>query len=98
MNLNKKIEKFKADGIPGYNQKINEVIDALNWLAGMRAINGKPIAESDQGPIFDLSQVSQSQTSAAPWAVDPDGNQAGWIKYDVCISGTVVKKWFWGGP
>jgi len=98
MNLNKKIEKFTADGIPAYNRKINELIDAVNWLAGIRTINGKTIAESDQGPILDLSQINTTQGGPTPWAVDPDGNQAGWIQYDVCISGTVVKKWFWGGP
>jgi hypothetical protein len=80
MNLNKKIEKFKADGIPAYNQKINELIDAVNWLAGVRSINGKVIAESDQGPVIDLSQVNSTQSGPTPWANDPDGNQAGWLK------------------
>jgi|SRR5215510_2492336 len=98
MNLNKKIEKFRVDGIPAYNQKINELIEAVNWLAGIRTINGKPVRESDQGPIIDLSQVNQTQNPASPWANDPNGVQAGWIQHDVCVSGSVVKKWFWGTP
>ena len=80
MNLNKKITKFTGDGIPAYNQKINELIDAVNWLAGIRAINGKTIAESDQGPIIDLSTVNSTQSPSSPWANDPDGNQAGWLQ------------------
>src|ERR1700756_1360813 len=80
MNLNKKIRKFSGDGIPEYNDAINELIDAVNWLAGVRTINGKAIAESDQGPILDLSQVNTTQTGPSPWANDPDGNPAGWMK------------------
>ena len=80
MNLNKKIAKFTGDGIPEYNKAINELIDAVNWLAGVRTINGKPIAESDQGPVLDLSQVNTTQSGPSPWANDPDGNQAGWLK------------------
>jgi hypothetical protein len=52
MNLNKKIDKLTADGIPTYNRKINELIDAVNWLAGVRSINGKNVRESDQGPVL----------------------------------------------
>src|SRR5215475_722042 len=105
MNLNKKIEKFKGDGIPGYNQKINELIDAVNWLAGIRTINGKSVAESDQGPIIDLSQVNTTQSAPSPWANDPDGNQAGWMKVLVLNpnqNGPVTQsawiQWVWTGP
>ena len=95
MNLNKKIAKFTTDGIAGYNGKINELVDAVNWLGGMRTINGKSIAESDQGPVIDLSQISATQ-SFEPWMTDPNGNAAGWVQHDVCVSGVVVSKWFWG--
>jgi len=103
MKLNKKIEKFKSDGIPGYNQKINELIEAVNWLAGVRTINGKNIAESDQGPIIDLSPVNQSQSPASPWANDPNGNQAGWQKIlyidpNYTTSGLGYLVWAWTGP
>lgn len=57
MNLNKKIELFEGDGIPEYNRRINNIAIAVNWLLGVRVINGKPISESDQGPVFDLSPV-----------------------------------------
>jgi hypothetical protein len=103
MNLNKKITKFSGDGIPEYNKAINELIDAVNWLAGVRTINGKPIAESDQGPVLDLSQVNASQSPASPWANDPNGNQAGWQKIlfidpNYTSSGLGYLVWAWSGP
>jgi len=103
MNLNKKIEKFKGDGIPAYNQKINELIDAVNWLVGVRTINGKGVRESDQGPVFDLSQVNTTQTGSMPWANDPDGNRAGWQKIlfidpDYTNTGLGYLVWAWSGP
>jgi hypothetical protein len=139
MNLNQKIELFKADGIPAYNGKINELVRAVNWLAGVRTINGKPVRESDQGPVIDLSPVSSTQNPTpwtidptgapagwlkltvldtvnanlfdcygwcgsgfnvrpAPWLKDPDGTAAQWVKHQVCVSGQVVNKWFWGTP
>jgi hypothetical protein len=99
MNLNKKISKFTGDGIPEYNNAINELIDAVNWLAGMRTINGKPIAESDQGPVLDLSQVNTTQTGPSPWATDPDGNPAGWTKVKIFDpSGQrFIDDWVWTG-
>jgi hypothetical protein len=99
MNLNKKITKFSGDGIPEYNRAINELIDAVNWLAGVRTINGKAIAESDQGPVLDLSQVNASQTSASPWANSPDGNQAGWSLI-TCLNldtNQSFQTWIWTG-
>jgi hypothetical protein len=105
MNLNKKIEKVKGDGIPFYNDKINDLIDAVNWLAGIRTINGKNIRESDQGPVLDLSSVNSTQTAGTPWANDPDGNQAGWTKitgfdFSGNITGTansLFDFWSWTG-
>jgi hypothetical protein len=103
MNLNKKIDKLTADGIPTYNRKINELIDAVNWLAGVRAINGKNVRESDQGPVFDLSQTNNTQSPGSPWANDPDGNQAGWQKIlyidpSYSTSGLGYLVWAWTGP
>ena len=83
MNLNQKIDPIRGDGIPGYNRKINEIIAALNWLMGMRVINGRPISESDQGPVFDLSQANMTQGKGALDATDPNGNPAGWSKIKV---------------
>lgn len=102
MNLNKKITKFKGDGIPAYNDKINELIDAANWLLGVRTINGKVISESDQGPVIDLSPVNSTQASD-PTAIDPDGNQAGWQKVlfidpNYTASGLGYLVWAWSGP
>lgn len=76
-NFNDKIQEYTGDGIPAYNRKINEIIRKLNWLMGMRSINGKPITESDQGPVFDLAPAG---SVSDPWAADPDGNAAGWLK------------------
>jgi len=104
MNLNKKIEKFKADGIPAYNAKINELVETVNWLAGMRVINGKKISESDQGPVFDLSPVNTTQSGGSgPWANDPAGNAAGWQKIlyidpSYSTSGLGFLVWAWTGP
>src|ERR1700757_2305642 len=104
MNLNKKIEKIKGDGIPFYNEKINDLIDAVNWLAGIRTINGKNIRESDQGPVLDLSQVNTTQNATqggpTPWTHDPDGNQAGWVKVIVLdpnyiSTGQSWSRWIW---
>lgn len=81
-NFNDKIAEYTGDGIPAYNRKINEIVKKLNWLMGMRSINGKPITESDQGPVFDLSPVNTSQ-GAQPWLTDPAGNRAGWSKVKV---------------
>jgi len=103
MNLNKKIAKFTGDGIEEYNLKFNELIDTVNWLAGMRTINGRQIAESDQGPVIDLSQVASTQSGGNPWAIDPDGFRAGWSKVLVmdpnyAQSGNGFVLWFWASP
>jgi hypothetical protein len=100
MNLNKKIAKFSGDGIPAYNAKFDELIDAVNWLAGLRTINGKPVAESDQGPVIDLSQVSATQAlTAGLFNMDPDGNQAGWSLI-TCLNLDTKQSfetWIWTG-
>ena len=107
MNLNKKITKFTADGIPAYNNKINELIEAVNWLAGMRTINGRAVSESDQGPVIDLSQAGSTQPSGTnnPWKNDPDGNPAGWMKVLILNpdqTGSITQaswiQWIWTGP
>lgn len=107
MNLNRKLKKFSGDGIPAYNARINELVDAANWLLGIRTINGRAIAESDQGPILDLSQANMTQPGSGnnPWATDPDGNPAGWkkitgIDLDGSITGytnSMFKLWTWVG-
>ena len=101
MNLNQKIAPIRGDGIPGYNRKINEIIVALNWLMGMRVTNGRPVQESDQGPVFDLSPANMTQ-SAGPWAVDPDGNPAGWLRALTFDPNYVTNQqfdesWIWSG-
>lgn len=75
MNLNQQIKPFLADGIPEYNRKFNEVIAAINYLMKMRVVNGKPVRDSDQGPVIDLAVA---EGAAEPWLTDPNGNPAGW--------------------
>ena len=75
----------------------------MYWLAGMRTINGRQIAESDQGPVIDLSQVASTQSGGNPWAIDPDGFRAGWSKVLVmdpnyAQSGNGFVLWFWASP
>jgi hypothetical protein len=99
MNLNRKIETIRGDGIPGYNRKINEIIAALNWLMGVRAINGRPISESDQGPVFDLSQANMTQGGQGLDAFDPDGNKADWSLI-TCLNletNQSFEIWIWTG-
>lgn len=98
MNLNKKVSKFTNDGIPAYNKAFNELADLVNWINGIRVINGKQIAESDQGPVIDLSPVNSTQ-SPTPWAVDPDGNPAGWALVTLIDTntGNFYDLWVWAG-
>jgi hypothetical protein len=99
MNLNRKIETIRGDGIPGYNRKINEIIAALNWLMGVRSINGRPISESDQGPVFDLSPANMTQSGQGLDAFDPDGNKAGWSLI-TCLNlqtNQSFQTWIWTG-
>lgn len=100
-NFNDKIAEFVGDGIPAYNRKLNEIIKRLNWLMGMRSVNGKPITESDQGPVFDLAPASSSGPN--PWATDPAGNAAGWtllviLDTDWATTGDFTSRWIWCGP
>lgn len=99
MNLNKKIAKFTGDGIEEYNRKFNELIEAVNWLNGIRTLNGRAISESDQGPVIDLSQVNTTQTGSDASGKDPDGNQAGWRKITLIdpSTGQFEDLWAWTG-
>lgn len=96
MNLNTKFKRITIDGIPEYNQAINQLSAAVEWLLGVRTINGRPVRESDQGPVIDLSVANMTQAGAQPWMTTPDGQPAGWVQHDVCVNGQVVSKWFWG--
>jgi hypothetical protein len=90
--LRSKIKPITSGGIPGEVRKINELIEQVNHLNGMTTINGQPIADGATGPIIDLQQVNQPE----PWTVDPNGNPAGWVQYNVCVAGVSTPKWFWG--
>lgn len=57
-NLNRKIEKLTG-GFKKYTNKVNEIIDRIDWLNGMRTSNGYPIIEESRGPVID------SRTGAA---------------------------------
>jgi hypothetical protein len=98
MNLNQRIEEIRGDGIPGYNAKINQMIRTLNWLMGVRVTNGRPVRESDQGPIFDLSSAT-AQGGGQPWMTDPAGNAAGWSLI-TCLNlqtNQSFQVWIWTG-
>jgi hypothetical protein len=77
MNINQRIAELGAGGLPRYNRKVNELIEAVNWLMGMQTTTGK-ISEGGRGPIIDTAPVAG--TGAQPWLSDPDGNAAGWLK------------------
>lgn len=72
-NINQKIRPFKRF------KHLNELVDCVNWLLGMRTINGAKIGESTTGPVIDLGAAAPGQSSqTAPWAVDPNGSSTGW--------------------
>jgi hypothetical protein len=99
MNLNQKLVPILADGIPGYNKKINEIEVAVNWLLGMRTSNGPPITESDQGPIINLSQgpAAQAPGGDQPWLTAPNGEAAQWSQVTVLdkANAQVYDLWAW---
>jgi hypothetical protein len=104
MNLNQRIEELRGDGIPGYNAKINQMIRTINWLMGVRVTNGRPVRESDSGPVFDLSPAT-AQGGPQPWLTDPNGNPATWeyltaLDLDGKVTGTpnnLYQAWAWMG-
>jgi hypothetical protein len=51
VNLNRRIEKL--EGHNRFVRKINEIIDTVNWLCGMRTTNGNIISETARGPVLD---------------------------------------------
>jgi hypothetical protein len=73
MNINYKVKEISRGGIPGYNKKINEMAKCLNWLMGMRAINGDNISESATGPIINLS----NSATTSPTLVGTNANFVG---------------------
>lgn len=74
---------------------VNETIDTVNWLMGMRTDSGH-ISDGGRGPVISIP--SAAATGPTPWATDPDGNAAGWQRWQVCVNGVTVNKWFWGTP
>jgi hypothetical protein len=96
-NINQRIEPLGQGGMPRYNRKVNEIIDTVNWLMGMRSDSGLPISEGGRGPVIPAGGVST--TPATPWATDPDGNAAGWTKL-TCFNlslDEVFDLWVWTG-
>ena len=63
--LNGKISPISSGGIPGYNRVINQLVEAVNWLSGIRSANGKPITDSSTGPVIDLSPVGGPPAAAS---------------------------------
>jgi hypothetical protein len=98
MNINQRISELGAGGLPRYNRKINEVIETVNWLMGMRTTTGK-ISEESRGPVIDVGPAVGTAGPGAqpePWLLDPDGGTAGWIQYSVCIGSQTSVQFFWG--
>ena|SRR5271166_144821 len=90
--LRTKIKPIASGGIPGEVRKINELIEQVNHLNGLTTINGLPIFDGSTGPVIDLSPIAQLP---GPWTVDPNGNPAGWVQFNVCVAGVSTPKWFW---
>jgi hypothetical protein len=80
VNINHQIKELGPGGLPRYNRKCNELIEAVNWLLGMQTSNGKQISEGVKGPVLHVGDSAAAATPASPWVTDPDGNQAGWLK------------------
>ena len=59
------------------------------------------VIDVPNGQVYDLWSWT-GQTHINPrfevWLKDPDGVAAQWVQHDVCVSGSVVSKWFWGTP
>src|ERR1700739_3865112 len=98
MNINHKIKEIAKGGIPGYNRKINEIVKCVNWLLGMRVINGvgSGVTESSTGPVIDLSTIQANQQQ--PWAIDPNGSSTGWtLMTYLDASGNLNDGYVWTG-
>ena len=105
MNINHQIKELGPGGLPRYNRKCNELIEAVNWLLGMQTANGKQITENPRGPVLHVGDTKTGSDPSQPWLTDPDGNQSGWMKVLVlnpnqngpaANSGWV--QWVWCGP
>jgi len=104
--LNQKIKPISAGGIPGYNRVINQLIEAVNWLQGIRTTNGQPIKESATGPVIDLGPADRTPsngtsdgTESGAWLTTPAGETAAWYQVTVLSSDrtTVSQLWVWAG-
>jgi hypothetical protein len=104
MNINQRIDELNQGGIPRYNRKINELIETVNWLMGMRSDSGQPISEGGRGPVIPTGNVAVA-AGATPWTTDPDGNAAGWtltlaLDLDGAVTGftnSMYMVWTWTG-
>jgi hypothetical protein len=108
MNLNHQIKPVQAS--LNVWRKLNEVIDALNWLLSMygdASTDGNSqlqIIPGSRGPVFRMNVQAGNQQ---PWATDPDGNPTGWLKsiivdpnYNVPTDpdyGLFDESWMWSG-
>jgi hypothetical protein len=96
-NINQRIEPLGQGGMPRYNRKVNELINTVNWLMGMRSDTGIPISEGGRGPIIPSAPASVG--GAQPWLTDPDGNAAGWSSI-TCLNlqkNQAFDVWIWTG-
>jgi hypothetical protein len=96
-NINQRIEPLGQGGMPRYNRKVNELINTVNWLMGMRSETGIPISEGGRGPIIPSAPASVG--GAQPWLTDPDGNAAGWSSI-TCLNlqkNQAFDVWIWTG-
>jgi hypothetical protein len=73
--LNQKIKPIRTGGIPGYNRIINDIIAAVNWLQGIRTINGPAISETITGPVitFPTRQATSGGATALSDAETSEG-------------------------
>lgn len=102
--LNGKLKPISGGGIPGYNKLLNEIVAAVNWLQGIRTVNGQPIADSATGPVIDLSPVTGATPAATAdgtgaGALTPDGETAGWYEVSILSADrtTISSLWVWAG-
>jgi hypothetical protein len=101
MNLNHQIKPVPAT--LNVWRKLNEVIDTLNWIMSMYgdvSTDGNSqlqIIPGSRGPVFRMNVQSGNQQ---PWATDPDGNPAGWLKtVTLDPNDTTIgdEHWSWSG-
>jgi len=94
-----KIRPIRKGGIPGERNKINELVDRVNWLCGIHTINGNPMSDTTTGPRIDLAQNTVPSGSLdQPWTIDPNGSSTGWtlITY-LDASGNLWDMYVWSG-